>query len=406
MKRQEWIPVLAWELQRVLKRKDFVIATLLMPVLILAIGVGVSWIRKRQQDQKHRIAVVTVDSLGAPARAAGAALPALTGFVWTTPSGGEAGREALVRAVEERKLEGAVLLPADYAGRAQAEIIVRRANPGWKRRLEDHLLAQARLQRAASHGLDSTALAVLDRRVVLEEKVVGAQATTTRGNRVVAVLAVMLIMVTIFVTGSYLGIGITGEKQARVTEVIVSAIRPQSWIDGKIAGYVVIALIQALVWLGSLLVMAALFIRTAPPRVDLGLIAGLGLFFLLGLVFYVALYAVILATIKDMMSTQKIQAYLFFLPMIPFAFLEPAIDNPDAPWVIALSLMPMFSPMLMPMRMAIAEARSWEIAVALLVLAGSAWLMRLAAGHAFRIGMLMYGKELTLPELWRWSRER
>lgn len=71
-----------------------------------------------------------------------------------------------------------------------------------------------------------------------------------------------------------------------------------------------------------------------------------------------------------------------------------------------MSQVPLFSPMLMPMRMMVGAAQPWELALGLVLLTGSALLFRRAAGAAFRIGMLMYGKELTLPELWRWSRER
>ena len=70
------------------------------------------------------------------------------------------------------------------------------------------------------------------------------------------------------------------------------------------------------------------------------------------------------------------------------------------------ALIPFFSPMLMPARLALGAAAGGGVATALAILAVSAWLMRIAAGHAFRIGMLMYGKELSLPELWRWAREK
>jgi hypothetical protein len=49
-------------------------------------------------------------------------------------------------------------------------------------------------------------------------------------------------------------------------------------------------------------------------------------------------------------------------------------------------------------------AAPWEVATGLVILLVSFHFVRLAAGHAFRVAMLMYGKELTLPELWRWAR--
>ena len=85
--------------------------------------------------------------------------------------------------------------------------------------------------------------------------------------------------------------------------------------------------------------------------------------------------------------------------------MEAVLQSRDAPWVVAVSLLPAFSPILMPMRIAVSAVAAWEIVAELVLLTLAAHLMRLAAGHAFRIGMLMYGKELTLPELVRWSKQ-
>jgi ABC-2 type transport system permease protein len=210
----------------------------------------------------------------------------------------------------------------------------------------------------------------------------------------------------VFVSGIYMAIGISGEKQQRVTEVVVSAIRPQSWIDGKIAAYSLVGMLQAALWGASLGVFAGFLGLAVVPRLNPLLLAGVLAFASLGFVQYCALFALVLATVKDLQSTQKFQAYLFFVPMMPFLFAEGALRTPDATWVMALSHVPLFSPTLLPMRMLVGAVQPWEPPVALLVLLGSTLLLRRAAGEAFRIGMLMYGKELTLPELWRWARER
>ena len=112
----------------------------------------------------------------------------------------------------------------------------------------------------------------------------------------------------------------------------------------------------------------------------------------------------IMATIKDLQSTTKFQAYIILIPFIPLMIMDSVLQNPEALWAVIVSQLPFFSPMLMPARWAISGAAPWELGTALIVLLVSLHFMRLAAGHAFRIGMLMYGKELTLPELWRWAR--
>jgi len=123
------------------------------------------------------------------------------------------------------------------------------------------------------------------------------------------------------------------------------------------------------------------------------------------MVLYVGLFALILSTIKDLQSTSKLQAYLYFLPVFPFWFLQPAIDNPDALWVVIVSQIPFFSPFLIPGRMTVGGVAPWEIALAIVLLVVGGLLLRRAAGVAFRVAMLMYGKEVSLPELMRWAKQ-
>jgi ABC-2 type transport system permease protein len=255
-------------------------------------------------------------------------------------------------------------------------------------------------------GLDSTALAALDRRIRLEQRLADPRGKVSGADKVVAAVMAMLLIVAIFGTGSYLAIGITGEKQVRMTEVVVSAIRPQSWIDGKIIAYTLLGAVQAVLW--AMTGVAFLFFTRAmamPAALNAGVIVASLAFFVLGLAFYVALFSIIMATIKDLQSSSKLQAYFFFLPMIPLIFLEGMLRSPDATWIAVLSIMPPFSPIMIPVRLALAAVPWWEVVLALVLLVVATHYLRLAAGHAFRIGMLMYGKELNLPELWRWARQ-
>lgn len=399
----EGLPVMMWELNRVLKRKDFIVSVLLTPLLALGTGFIVGWTKQRQENQQQRVAVV----LEAPASPSAAApLPPLEGFTWVRPAAAEATPEALAESIRQKQLDGALWLPSNYAEGGKARLLVRREAPGWKRKLETHLQEQARVARAAHHGVTLDELKAFDAPVAVEEQLAVPRERTSKGDRIAAMISIMLVIMTIFITGSYMTIGITGEKQSRMTEVIVSAIRPQAWIDGKIAAYTLIGLLQALLWMASGVIIALLFARSLPPSMNAGMIAVFALFMVLGLTFYTALYALVTATIKDLQSTQKFQAYLFFLPMIPMFFLQGAVESPDAPWVMAISILPPFAPMLMPMRLAVSGAAPWEPVVAIAGLLVASYLMRVAAGHAFRIGMLLYGKEVSLPELVRWSRRQ
>ncbi len=391
------LTVARWELTRLLKRKDFVISTLLIPVMAAAgIGVG-QYFQKRSENKVTTVAVVRADG-------GEAAMPVVKGYRWTTPAPNERTRAALTRAVNEKRVDGALIIPLHLADADTVDALVRWPRQQWVRDLKPHLLSAVRDARARDLGLSDSTLSLIDQPVQIEQRVTVSTGSRSRADRIIAFASIILFIMALFTAISYMGIGISGEKQARVTEVIISAVSPQSWIDGKVAAYTLVGLIQALVWgltvLGVVVVLAA----TLPKAIHPGTVMLSILFASFGFAFYVAMFAMIMATIKDLQSTTKFQAYLMFIPFLPFTFMEAVISDPDALWVVVLSQLPIFSPMLIPARAAIGGIAPWEPFTAFALLLVGFHFMRLAAGAAFRIGMLMYGKEVTLPELWRWSR--
>jgi ABC-2 type transport system permease protein len=398
----EWLPVAGWEIKRMLLRTDFVVSTLLLPVLLVGVSFGAVWFKEREAKRVRVIAVVRLDEQG---NVTGDALPPLTGFRWTTPRGDSASAGALAAAVKRGEGEGALILPGDFSRGGPVEFVVKRERPGWRVQVERHVTTLARLERATGHALGAVEFARLTDTLRVSERMAEPRSGTSRGDRFAALVLAMVLFMAVFGTNMYLAIGITGEKQSRVTEVIISAISPQSWIDGKIVAYTIIGLAQPLIWTMGGGIAAVLMSWRPPPAVNPWTLTVFTLYLLLGFVLYVGLFAVVLATVKDLQSTAKIQAYLIFLPMMPILFLKRALDSPEALWVALLSQVPAFSPTLMPVRVAVGGARPWEAGLGLVLLALAAWYMRKAAGTAFRVGMLMYGKELTLPELVRWSKE-
>lgn len=399
---REWVPVAQWELKRMLLRTDFVISTLLVPVLMVAFSYGVGWFKMRDAKRVRTVAAVRMNASGVATRDS---LPPLKGVRWAIPPAESTSAEALAAAVLARRYDGAVQLPANFATGDEVTIHVLREGMQWRRRVEAHVTTLARLERAAGRALAPAEFAAFTDSLAVREALAGPRQATSRADRAAAFVMAILLVVAVFGTNMYLAIGISGEKQSRVTEVIVSAISPQAWIDGKIVAYTIIGLAQPVLWTLGGLVAMALMSWQVPPAVNPWTLVVFALYLLLGFVFFVALYALVLATVKDLQSTTKLQAYLIFLPVAPMMFMEAAVENPEAPWMAVLSQVPAFSPTLMPIRVAMGGAQPWEVVLGLALLAAAAWYMRKAAGIAFRVGMLMYGKELTLPELVRWSRE-
>lgn len=391
-----WWIVARWELRRTLRRADFIISVLLTPALILGVMAGTEWLEQRSRNRMHTIAVAQDGDLPK--------LRPVQGVRWIDVSGAAAGRDALLRAVRDRRYDGALLVPADLAAGGRPELLVRREVPRVQSRIAELLSTAARELRAAASGLDSSALARLDAKVELAVTPAVAQARGSRADRLVAIILMILVMTVTFVAGSYTIIGISAEKQARVTEVVVSAIPAQAWMDGKIFAYSVLGLITGSVWALSGVWILMSTSQTIPSSINLTTAVTCVLYGTLGFALYVAFFAAAMAMLKDFHSAAKFQGNFLIVPFLPAFLLRPILESPEAAFAIVVSLIPFSSPTLMPMRIALGQAPAWQIILGLLLLAVAVWAMRRLAGTAFRIGMLMYGKDVNLPEIIRLAR--
>jgi ABC-2 type transport system permease protein len=128
-------------------------------------------------------------------------------------------------------------------------------------------------------------------------------------------------------------------------------------------------------------------------------------FFLFGYFMYSGLYAAVGAMCNTDEEAQQAQIPLIFLLVTPVLLVMNVIQDPLSPMSTALSLFPLFTPILMWGRVATGVVPVWEVALSfalmLLAIFAIAWL----AGRIYKVGILMAGKRPTLPELWRWVRE-
>ena len=115
-------------------------------------------------------------------------------------------------------------------------------------------------------------------------------------------------------------------------------------------------------------------------------------------------FAAFASTIDDPNTSARTS--MMFLPFIPLAMTLSVLRDPDHIASRVLALFPLTSPSAMPIRVILSSPGVVEIAAAVVILVGTIWLFRRLAGRIFEIGMLMYGKEPTLREMWRWASAR
>jgi ABC-2 type transport system permease protein len=222
-------------------------------------------------------------------------------------------------------------------------------------------------------------------------------------NILIPLLAGVFFMVAVNTSGSYLMQALVEEKENRTMEIVVTSISPQQLMAGKILGNMCVGLTQLLVWL----LFGGLCLWFTAHNFDFG--AGIQLdgqfvwLTLAALLPAFALVSALMATVgisaTEAREAQQV-AGLFTLPIfIPYWFVSSLMTTPNSPLAIGMSLFPLTAPVSLPMRAVFTPLPAWQIIVSLSLLvacaAGAFWL----AGRAFRIGMLRYGKRLSLKEL-------
>lgn len=219
-----------------------------------------------------------------------------------------------------------------------------------------------------------------------------------------------LMFMGIFLGLSYQFIVITGEKQNRITEVVISAIPPQIWIDGKIIGIALLSLVSLIST--SLSFVLFMFISdlfgsgwTIPLKVmEPLLIIKLFFFALGGFVFWNTFFSAIAATINDP-NTSSRNSFLM-IPTIPAVIGFLSLGDPNSIVVQIFSIFPITSSAVISARMVLTHVPLWEILLSFSLLILSTWYLRKLAGKIFATSILMYGKEPTWKEIFRWLKEK
>jgi ABC-2 type transport system permease protein len=206
------------------------------------------------------------------------------------------------------------------------------------------------------------------------------------------------------------------EKTSRVMEFLVGAVKPQSLMSGKILGVGGAALIQLTVWL-SVGALALAYRETVlgwfgitgagaaslPPLAFTEISITL-LYFILGYFFYSSMYAAVGAMVSSEQDTQQVQMPVTMLLVIGVMCLQVVSNAPRGSTAAIMTMIPLWSPMLMPMRFVLGGASLADVGISLLILLVSTVLVARAAAKIYRVGVLLYGKRPSVRELIRWLR--
>jgi len=141
------------------------------------------------------------------------------------------------------------------------------------------------------------------------------------------------------------------------------------------------------------------FLDTVSP----GKLLAFGVYYLFGYFIFVSIFAIVGAACSSDQEAQQLQLPIVACLMLPMMTTIFFVSNPDSLAATILSLVPIFTPMVMFMRISVLTPPLWQIVLSLVLMSGTIYLFFRAAAKVFRIGTLMYGKRPTVREIWRWA---
>ena len=256
---------------------------------------------------------------------------------------------------------------------------------------------------------------------------------------IVAYLSAVMIYFFIFLYGAQVMRGVMEEKTNRIVEVIISSVKPFQLMLGKIIGVACVAFTQFLIWivlgLALFFIVSSLFslennmtpeeaqaivaqsggmagdletdlavqnILETVQTLNFPLIIGaFGFYFIMGYLVYGALYGAVGSIVDNQTDTQQFMLPLTIPLITAIGIIGLVVNDPDGTVAFWASMFPLTSPIIMMVRIPF-EPPLWEVflsmAILFLTFLGTTWIV----GRIYRIGILMYGKKPTYREVSKW----
>ena len=417
-------------LRRVLT-KGFVLGVLLAPLgMVLLFALPLLGSLLSSDDGERTVAVL--DESGRLYESVAAAVPERFAVERTA-----APLDSLRAQVLDERLDMALVLPPSLLGGTGDATAYTRAGGGLAQfdDVQSAVRDAVREVRLREVGAPAEVQAVIDERPGLQSVTVTATGDAADGAMIASVIGYFsgfIIYALVFVYGAMVMRGVIEEKQNRIVEVIASSVTPFELLMGKVLGIGAVGLTQIALWgaLGAavLTVLGPLLVAfagapaaagpVAPPEAadlpfDVGAITALltpgfllilVLCFLGGYLFYAALFAAVGSAVEQESDAQSLTIPVTLPAIVPMLFLFPMLEQPDSTLSVVLSILPPFSTVLLPVRVAVTDVPFWQIALSLGLLALAFVAAIWVAARIYRVGILMYGKKASFRDLAKWVR--
>jgi ABC-2 type transport system permease protein len=399
--RNIWLIARREYLERI-RTKSFIVMTVLLPAIMAAVAFGGSLLGGGKGKPAAHIIVVTQDvqlgmSLQSELEAQKQA--AITADLISPP--GSDTRDRLNREVTSRDLDGYLwITPSSSNPSRNTAQWVTKSKPRGIRKgttIDDtiRLVVRPHIEAGDIEGPLQT--------VDLDSSPTGnADAQTSARNTAYAVFFLMYFVILFY--GMNVARSIIEEKTSRIFEVLLATIRPEELMAGKVIGVGSVGLTQVGIWIAAGAILGSSGLMAAGDSIHLTLSQGIYfiVFFLLGYILYSSIAAALGAMTSSEQELQQMNIFLM-LPLIACStVIYRVVTEPTGFISKAFSFFPFCTPLIMYVRIAVGGASGLEIAISIVELILTIWLILWIASRIYRVGILMYGKRPNLPEIIRW----
>ena len=323
-------------------------------------------------------------------------------------------RGDLIAQIRTDSIDAYLLMPANVA--AEDATFEFRSRKGGdfvaKDTLQGALNQAVRSQRLTDAKINETQVKALSQDIEFDSKGLDEKGEETNSDMLMAAsFAIgLMIYITLAIYGQVILGAVVEEKDTRIAEILFSSARPFELMLGKLVGVGLAGLTQLGIWIGSLGALVA-FLSTqgdtseifkSLPRITPLMICYFLLFFLLGYFIFASVYALIGSMVTTVQEGGQFALPVTLILVTGYLFSFMVIRDPNSSVSFWVSISPFLAPITMPVRILAEMPPFWQIALAVavntLAIAGLVWL----ASRVYRVGMLMYGKRATIPEVWKW----
>jgi ABC-2 type transport system permease protein len=397
-----------------IRGRAFRVSTILVPVLF-AVVIGVAFFSGRGSGVGKHVIVA------APSRSLAEAIrseivndkDAKTSVDLVAPAT-PADRPALVDKVISKQVDGLLwvnasngAVSATYTSQSSGDIVV-------TGRLSGALNHAVAMDRMTSGGMSPVEADALLKDVKVDTLQVDKQGREVKssgfGSYFKGYIMALLLSMTTMIYGMNVARSIIQEKTSRIFEVMLAITKPSDMLAGKLIGVGAVGLTQIAIWvvLGTIILSypAAMLTISGTLSIRISWVEGIlfPVYFLLGYLLYASLFAGLAASCE---TEQELQMYtpLAALPIwLSFSLIWLVINDPNSVWSVAASLFPATAPIIMMLRLGSETPPYWQFAASIAIMIASIWVVLWISSRLYRVGILMYGKRATLPELLRWLR--